>query len=167
LGGVIHTVKAFPFVLALITFSIVTAAFAATPAVHGFPPTCTPIPSLPLSYVGSVSGCGSQAGKVAPCIAGENVQFRFGDGVNACCPARYLWQFETGLVSSGAAGTISHQFVAPGTYTVKVSVFACPDPVVATKVVTVVSASAIPVLNLVIGTLLVLFLGAVAAYRLR
>jgi len=159
--------RAFPFVLALITVISVTPAFAATPVVHGFPPTCTPIPTLPLSYAGSVSGCSNQAGNVVPCIAGENVQFRYGDGINACCPAGYLWQFETGLISSGAAGTISHQFVAAGTYTVTVSVFACPDPVVATKVVTVVAASAIPTLNLVFGTLLVLFLGAVAAYRLR
>ncbi len=143
------------------------SAIAATPVPHGFPPTCTPIQILPISYAGSVSGCSSQLGGNPICIAGEAIQFQYGDGANKCCPASYVWQFESGPVSSGTIGTITHQFPSSGTYTVQVSVFACPEPVVVTKLINVAPASAIPTLGAIPTFLAAISLAVVAAYRLR
>jgi hypothetical protein len=154
--------------LTLLTIFAINSFAAAPPRVNqGFPPTCTPIPALPVSYVGAVSGCSSQPGMSATCLAGETIQFKYGDGLNACCPASYVWEFEDGPIPSGLAATINHTFPTAGTFNVKVSAYACPDPVVVTKTVPVAAASAIPVLNNAAAGILLLALALIAASRLR
>ena len=134
--------------------------------VDGIPPTCIPLPALPISYSGSVSGCTSQSGGKPVCIAGENIQFKYGDGVNACCPAGYMWQFDAAPINNGASGTITHQFPVAGTYVVSATVTAC-SPVTVTQVVPVASASVIPALNPIPTILLILVMATLAWYRLR
>jgi len=132
---------------------------------QGVPPSCTPLPSLPISYLGSVSGCTSQSGGNPTCFVGETIQFKYGDGVNACCPAGYLWQFEGGPINNGASGTINHQFPSAGTYIVTATVTSC-NPVIVTTSVPVVASTSVPALSRTVITLLALVLALVALNRL-
>ena len=147
----------------LLTSAVSTIAAPTGPA----QPPCTPVPQLPISYIGAISGCTSQPGGNARCVVGEDVQFKYGDGVVSCCPASYVWQFEGGPINSGTVATITHQFTSPGSYTVKVSAYACPDPVVVSITVTVVDRSAIPTLSNTVAILLFLSLLMIAAFRLK
>ena len=132
---------------------------------QGIPPTCTPLPAQPISYLGATTGCTSQIGGNHTCIAGEVIQFKYGDGVNACCPAGYLWQFEGAPISNGASGTINHQFRSAGNFTVTATVTSC-NPVTVTLSVPVAPASSIPAVSHTLMTLLVFMFAAVALRRL-
>src|ERR1043166_7113264 len=135
------------FVVAIVlSISAANAVRPAVPVVQGLPPNCIPLPQQSISYSGSVSGCSSQTGGNPTCVAGEIVQFKYGDGVNACCPAGYVWQFEGAPINNGPSGTINHEFATPGKYTVTATVTSC-NAVVVSTMVTVASASSIPTLS--------------------
>jgi hypothetical protein len=144
----------------------VVFVLAAVPAKPGAPPQCPPpTPSLlGITYSGAITGCSNGPGGNANCVVGETIQFKVGSGQDACNTS-YIWQFEDGPVNGSA--TFNHQFPAPGSYSVMVSIYDSPTPRILTQVVTVVSASAVPTFGAPAGAFLFLLIALLALYRLR
>lgn len=143
---------------------LATSLLAQTPPP---PPPCpppTPLPSLAIPYTGLTSGCTNQPAS-PPCIVGETVQFKVGDGVSVGCEATYSWQFETATVSGLA--TMNHQFSTAGVYNVTLRIIDRFGTVDLAQVVTVASTSAVPTLGHTSILMLIVTIVIIAFLRLR
>lgn len=148
--------------------SLLASALVASSAIAGAQPGCIPtVFAHEISYTGLTSGCSNQPGNYRACLAGEAIVFSVAvaQAPQGDCPISYIWQFENGPVFG--LETTSHMLPIPGTYTVQVSIYDSPTPVVLTRPVTVVSPSAVPTLNALARVILIAVIALCALYRVR
>ena len=119
-----------------------------------------------IPYTGLTSGCSNAPGGNPNCIAGEVIQFKVGDGVEATdCYIEWVWDFGSGPVYGDA--TMTHAFSSPGVYPVNLTLYVTGGSSQLSTTVPVVSPSAIPAESTATLILLGAALAAAAVSRIR
>lgn len=148
---------------------LATLSVAASLVAYAQVPSCShPAPPFPLSvipYTGLTSGCSNAPGS-PNCIAGEVIQFKMGDGVEATdCYIEWVWDFGNGHVFGDA--TMTHTFSSPGVYPVNLTLYVAGGSNQFSTIVPVISPSAIPAETPVTLAFLALTLVAIGLVSLR
>lgn len=119
-----------------------------------------------IPYTGLTSGCTNAPGGNPNCVAGEIIEFKIGDGIEATdCYIEYGWDFGQGLVPGQATET--YVFAKPGLYPVKLTISIAGGFSYFSTTVPVVSPFAIPAERPLPLVLLAFILGTIGLVSLR